>query len=153
MYFAATFFIKGFNPHTHTGCDVNLVTDISGYSVSIHTPIQGVTFLFQCTSEDDWVSIHTPIQGVTLCTCASTLYIRFQSTHPYRVWHKDDFCKLWAKMFQSTHPYRVWRCKSFEYLCNLCFNPHTHTGCDARQYSYRNCSHSFNPHTHTGCDV
>ena len=34
----------------------------------------------------------------------------------------------------------------------LCFNPHTHTGCDMNLASLWAKKNGFNPHTHTGCD-
>ena len=79
--------VYSFNPHTHTGCDFSRFFFCLDYSVSIHTPIQGVTYLG---------------------TCASTLYIGFNP-------HTHTGCDLisrssWllSKLFQSTHPYRVW---------------------------------------------
>ena len=97
------------------------------------------------------VSIHTPTQGVTITSCKATINPMFQSTHPRRVW----LPKLNGKKY--------W----------LCFNPHTHAGCDNQAlYIIRNelfqSTHprrvwqslktidygqeSFNPHTHAGCD-
>ena len=35
----------------------------------------------------------------------------------------------------------------------VCFNPHTHTGCDQALHSSLAIRPSFNPHTHTGCDI
>ena len=37
-----------FNPHTHTGCDLNTRHIFGDDSVSIHTPIQGVTYCWAC---------------------------------------------------------------------------------------------------------
>ena len=34
----------------------------------------------------------------------------------------------------------------------LCFNPHTHAGCDNIFLTVCNTPLSFNPHTHAGCD-
>ncbi len=97
-----------FNPHTHTGCDrkcydketvyirVSIHTPIQGVTwvtglpadmidVSIHSPIQGVTGSFSTSSTANLVSIHTPIQGVTKPHFFLALPKKFQSTHPYRV--------------------------------------------------------------------
>ena len=53
-----------FNPHTHTGCDAKDTETRQRYQVSIHTPIQGVTWSGKTMQPD----------------------VKFQSTHPYRVW-------------------------------------------------------------------
>ena len=144
---------SSFNPHTHTGCDlkgywtyqtekVSIHTPIQGvtlyffleccyFAVSIHTPIQGVTCSVSLLWGASWVSIHTPIQGVTYRGCLLLLLIGlFQSTHPYRVWQTP--CSIFAsiRQFQSTHPYRVWLMCLPAVIQPLCFNPHTHTGCD-----------------------
>ena len=34
----------------------------------------------------------------------------------------------------------------------LCFNPHTHEGCDIRCPPFLRYQRCFNPHTHEGCD-
>ena len=57
--------MPSFNPHTHTGCDLKDWQGSYPESVSIHTPIQGVTFTRPFTTLGKYVSIHTPIQGVT----------------------------------------------------------------------------------------
>ena len=58
----------------------------SGHPVSIHTPIQGVTFKwFYDYNKGLMVSIHTPIQGVTGWIQIFWMTNWFQSTHPYRV--------------------------------------------------------------------
>ena len=97
-----------FNPHTHAGCDLFIISFISERSVSIHTPTQGVTML-------QYTSVCPP---------------KFQSTHPRRVWpshkwqdprhtsfnpHTHAGCdkEIWMRslrngLFQSTHPRRVW---------------------------------------------
>ena len=78
----------------------------------------------------DSVSIHTPIQGVTAAGLNPYLALQFQSTHPYRVWLKLMLLQL----------------------LRVCFNPHTHTGCDVRCLPFLFNIGCFNPHTHTGCD-
>ena len=78
------------------------------------------------------VSIHTPTKGVTLSTITRFFNLsKFQSTHPRRVWLKLKVSmKLW-----------------------ICFNPHTHEGCDEVQCNTLPWRTSFNPHTHEGCDI
>ena len=141
-----------FNPHTHEGCDGKNQLSSNKHQVSIHTPTKGVTQIEYCRHYHDSVSIHTPIQGVT---------------------HKGSkTTAVWK--FQSTHPYRVWRMVQLIIISKLCFNPHTHTGCDVfditafrstllfqSTHPYRvwlnnalsiPSEECFNPHTHTGCD-
>ena len=164
--------------------------------VSIHTPTQGVTmeyflqyarYRFQSThprrvwllssslkSATKNVSIHTPTQGVTHLRLPQRLIPMFQSTHPRRVWQKWNALLLKVRLFQSTHPRRVWHRGWHEQIPMLCFNPHTHAGCDRMEilenvlsivsihtptqgvtvwtqpYTYR--TFCFNPHTHAGCD-
>ena len=59
----------GFNPHTHAGCDTVDGIVWYQYSVSIHTPTQGVTLEFLTVGDYGKVSIHTPTQGVTKAIC------------------------------------------------------------------------------------
>ena len=99
---------EGFNPHTHAGCDYTLLILLTFSFVSIHTPTQGVT---EPNNKKDLryiVSIHTPTQGVTSVISTGFISCRFQSTHPRRVWPR------WSIRRRSI----------------VCFNPHTHAGCD-----------------------
>ena len=98
--------------------------------VSIHTPTKGVTGNQLATYPIDSVSIHTPTKGVTYPYRYGWVPIKFQSTHPRRVWlgilpgakrgcyvsiHTPtkgvtlEMTKLLSILqFQSTHPRRVW---------------------------------------------
>ena len=58
---------------------------LDGVLVSIHTPIQGVTYHGVRSRPPELVSIHTPIQGVTDLSDTNVEIQKFQSTHPYRV--------------------------------------------------------------------
>ena len=78
--------------------------------------------------------------------------IKFQSTHPYRVWLLTGLWVIMCLRFQSTHPYRVWHVFVFTTWERTGFNPHTHTGCDVRHTETTVLNTCFNPHTHTGCD-
>ena len=107
--------------------------------VSIHTPTQGVTPLFVNLKKAIIVSIHTPTQGVTLAKVLRNGICKFQSTHPRRVW------RCWNKFtsnnlrFQSTHPRRVWLPTRIRRPIKICFNPHTHAGCDGIDGETLNC--------------
>ena len=166
-------FFQGFNPPTQ---GVTKCFNIYRFriDVSIHTPTQGVTILRTLVNEAINVSIHTPTQGVTKKILFSFGSLRFQSTHPRRVWLKYTSLFQTSSVFQSTHPRRVWRALSW-WLCYAhSFNPHTHAGCDIfntevqvlskvsihtptqgvtfvkQEYSLLT---GFNPHTHAGCDI
>ena len=122
---------QGFNPHTHEGCDIIEVMDKHGKEVSIHTPTKGVTLRNRALVIYRVVSIHTPTKGVTQITKDRVYDVKFQSTHPRRVW-------LYVGMV------------------NMCyatsFNPHTHEGCDGAIPLLFSILFGFNPHTHEGCD-
>ena len=76
----------------------------------------------------------------------------FQSTHPRRVWPASMAQARAAMMFQSTHPRRVWLRYLTSLSNNVCFNPHTHVGCDPMSFESVIIKVGFNPHTHVGCD-
>ena len=133
FFFSYSIPFLSFNPHTHAGCD------------SVY-----------CYGRYDWWGFnpHTHA-GCDLMRSPNLLSsLRFQSTHPRRVWR--FFVRPWRRcsMFQSTHPRRVW--PALGYILNaigLCFNPHTHAGCDNPARERLSDSLSFNPHTHAGCDL
>ena len=162
-----------FNPHTHAGCDTPPASAKADSNVSIHTPTQGVTEVKCFTSESKIVSIHTPTQGVTQYSGSDFPYIRFQSTHPRRVWlirtvtilqhisfnpHTHAGCDLIVivdsikEEFQSTHPRRV--CLELpEDLTGIVVSIHTPTqGVTQDGQWYQMTIDGFNPHTHAGCD-
>ena len=99
--------------------------------VSIHTPTQGVTFLYICNVFRICFNPHTHAGCDPKCRTFMKPIIKFQSTHPRRVWH------------------------NFYFLLSLCtcFNPHTHAGCDSGRRAMRDAGSGFNPHTHAGCDL
>ena len=102
----------------------------SGTGVSIHTPTQGVTKVYEILGRFKKVSIHTPTQGVTYIARTINFGKMFQSTHPRRVWLWIDERIDGLVSFQSTHPRRVWPCLVPINTTLDCFNPHTHAGCD-----------------------
>ena len=57
-----------FNPHTREGCDaVQLYVRPAFESISIHTPVKGVTRRVRASrNHNALISIHTPVKGVTL---------------------------------------------------------------------------------------
>ena len=56
---------RGFNPHTHEGCDCLQLLWLVWLLVSIHTPTKGVTDTAFSERAQRAVSIHTPTKGVT----------------------------------------------------------------------------------------
>ena len=121
----------GFNPHTHTGCDTSVpVLILPSTRVSIHTPIQGVTAHFGVTPADNGVSIHTPIQGVTVAPVGRDLNFDVSIHTPIQGVTWAYAWLSWRLEFQSTHPYRVWHRGACKAPQPYRFNPHTHTGCD-----------------------
>ena len=98
-----------FNPHTHAGCDF-----FRNNSTFVHYGFNP----------------HTHAGCDPKCRTFMKPIIKFQSTHPRRVWH------------------------NFYFLLSLCtcFNPHTHAGCDSGRRAMRDAGSGFNPHTHAGCD-
>ena len=116
-----------FNPHTHAGCDIPLMSCKVLHSVSIHTPTQGVTQSTVMDGMTDEVSIHTPTQGVTTTKNTSGRTFGFQSTHPRRVWLDRRWRIREDNSFQSTHPRRVWPCQIKCLLSDCPVSIHTPT--------------------------
>ena len=121
------------------------------------------------------VSIHAPTRGATSLVADATLLSVFQSTHPHGVRLRSTAGFWSALAFQSTHPHGVRQPPSWPRSWIRCFNPRTHTGCDAHAFrltdvisvsihaptrgatiqsrSHHSRHASFNPRTHTGCDL
>ena len=124
--------MESFNPHTHTGCDFlfNLrLFLILSFNPHTHT---GCDVAYIHIAIDVEVSIHTPIQGVT-----------------------SQLARITELYFVSIHtPIQgVTGVGEGSQASPVCFNPHTHTGCDSGSESLVGDKRSFNPHTHTGCDL
>ena len=64
-YYAGSSPLRCFNPHTHEGCDKSKFRWFPLRSVSIHTPTKGVTCIGHIYFPNWKVSIHTPTKGVT----------------------------------------------------------------------------------------
>ena len=54
--------------------------------------------------------------------------------------------------FQSTHPWRVWHRPNVQMRTRIHFNPHTREGCDTTRTIIAAYQKHFNPHTREGCD-
>ena len=84
-----------FNPHTHAGCDN--VHNVSGASfpVSIHTPTQGVTFLYICNVFRICFNPHTHAGCDNPLPRLTRVHNRFNPhTHAGCDYCKDNKCKI-----------------------------------------------------------
>ena len=120
-----------FNPHTHAGCDN--VHNVSGASfpVSIHTPTQGVTFLYICNVFRICFNPHTH------AGC-------------------DSGRRAMRDAGSGFNPHTHAGCDSAPLQFSIAtsrFNPHTHAGCDLLLPVLGLTNLCFNPHTHAGCDL
>ena len=99
------------------------------------------------------VSIHTPTKGVTYVLGIIVGRNWFQSTHPRRVWLAAHTPLTLGRLFQSTHPRRVWLERVAEIVNASSVSIHTPTkGVTSVVQWATSTSLCFNPHTHEGCD-
>ena len=99
-----------FNPRTHTGCDKGGFCVVRLWSVSIHAPTRGATFAVLTKTMYQSVSIHAPTRGATPPETTAIHGITTVSIH--------------APTRGATFPKPNGGCFA------KCFNPRTHTGCD-----------------------
>ena len=121
------YYCQSFNPHTHAGCDRNAplrTPPTVGFNPHTHAGCdKGFTLqLFRRT-----VSIHTPTQGVT---------------HPDRRRFQSVYVSIHTPTQGVTRI--IW---ISIYL--ICFNPHTHAGCDRRTCNIGNSKAAVSIHTPT----
>ena len=100
--------------------------------VSIHAPTRGATLQSVCFLHGQQVSIHAPTRGATNRLTCVPVYDKFQSTHPHGVRPSYPSGTVVALSVSIHAPTRgaTTRESTTMYLF-LCFNPRTHTGCDA----------------------
>ena len=165
-----------FNPRTHAGCDVHLVTKLRQASeVSIHAPTQGAT-PNRAAARGQIASFNPRTHAGCAPRLSSGVYKRvFQSTHPRRVrlaaprcvWHwavsihaptqgatrsylRDKRPKL---VFQSTHPRRVRPSATTDDVVVFQVSIHAPTqGATVLSSNASDVRTCFNPRTHAGCD-
>ena len=122
----------GFNPRTHTGCDIHfflVITYIYGFNPRTHTGCDGA-----------YTSPYLGDYG-------------FQSTHPHGVRRTPS---RHGSPRRSFNPRTHTGCDFIVYLQKIffmSFNPRTHTGCDYKLAELTGLAPGFNPRTHTGCDT
>ena len=110
--------VRGFNPRTHTGCDIVMSLVNHNYEfVSIHAPTRGATepVLRSIT----FVTRRFNPRTHTGCDSGVGYSLekgKFQSTHPHGVRHLEDRARYFVRLES--------------------FNPRTHTGCDSDNMLY-----------------
>ena len=80
--------------------------------------------------------------------------VKFQSTHPHGVRQaaaSPALCEHRVSIHAPTRGATTIRQPML--LQTFCFNPRTHTGCDASCCPSKAKVFGFNPRTHTGCDL
>ena len=145
--------MTGFNPRTHTGCDLLpllLLISRNSFNPRTHTGCD-VKFLHNNFIQSMFQSTHP--HGVRLLRnkpriCRSSFNPRTHTGCDKCTRSKfstDDW-------FQSTHPHGVRHIMISTALASGSFNPRTHTGCDLPTPKNVHIVICFNPRTHTGCD-
>ena len=123
--------IPSFNPRTHIGCDANApncVTPQACFNPRTHTGCDAT--IWRCR-QNGAVSIHAPTQGATNTRGGGSA---------------GQEVSIHAPTQGATPKSRA------STTASKCFNPRTHTGCDAPCSTPRAWVSGFNPRTHTGCD-
>ena len=121
----------GFNPHTHEGCDLFIISVYIKMKVSIHTPTKGVTYHDILGRGDSRVSIHTPTKGVTTATQAPSIPGIVSIHTPTKGVTCDLNQKQGAEDVSIHTPTKgVTPFRQSGTTRPRCFNPHTHEGCD-----------------------
>ena len=122
-------------------------------TVSIHTPIQGVTDLWNGIGRTKMFQSTHPYRVWLGFQVKLLFFFSFQSTHPYRVWLIPEMDSIGMQQFQSTHPYRVWPKVHRDPRRHWDVSIHTPIqGVTRSAWGWMSPFPCFNPHTHTGCD-
>ena len=121
-----------FNPHARVGRDLwpQLPRQDKG-TVSIHTPVWGVTFSFSRWCSRSFVSIHTPVWGVTLLPLFNRVFCRVSIHTP--VWGVTAGAAACMCGLEVSIHTPVWGVTFFCMFLDckyLCFNPHARVGRD-----------------------
>ena len=117
----------GFNPHTHAGCDSPLSVKISiSLRFNPHTHA-GCDPTKLSNGANEIVSIHTPTQGVTIGGLDQQIKSKVSIHTPTQGVTRI----IWISIYL------------------ICFNPHTHAGCDRRTCNIGNSKAAVSIHTPT----
>ena len=165
--------VKGFNPHTHEGCDfvyhhtkargwqfqsthprrvwprarINKLIISQSFNPHTHEGCDNSSILPDLTTYCFNPHTHEGCDYSRLKLL--NINTLFQSTHPRRVWLLKCIFTRSNVTFQSTHPRRVWLHVLLIRLFLCSFNPHTHEGCDWFSVSYSRWYFSVSIHTPT----
>ncbi len=113
------------------GATVVVPSQLPYVVVSIHAPTRGATASRKTCTTNGVVSIHAPTRGATYNPNEHPSECTFQSTHPHGVRPDIQTWIITKQRFQSTHPHGVRLPVAWMVGWRACFNPRTHTGCDA----------------------
>ena len=118
-----------FNPHTHAGCDN--VHNVSGASfpVSIHTPTQGVTFLYICNVFRICFNPHTHAGCDNPLPRLTRVHNRF-NPHTHAGCDSRSIIKITESKVSIHTPTQGVTGRAARAASQEGFNPHTHAGCD-----------------------
>ena len=123
---------NGFNPRTHTGCDLQQICNVVLFALFQSTHPHGVRPSFFGRS----LSVQQCFNPRTHTGCDLSFKSLFSFSRGFNPrTHTGCDITLWSKTIVS-----------------YCFNPRTHTGCDCIRGYRLPLSYGFNPRTHTGCD-
>ena len=167
-----------FNPHSHAGSDIDLLSYVNrkiGFQSTL--PRREWRKTFSPVHEYIEISIHTPTQGVTTNTHFFQLrFAAFQSTLPRREWQRAFWLWYYSRGFQSTLPRREWHWKHCQLVWIVWFQstlprrewlpPRKQEKIRAqfqstlprrewlvcRKIRWRR-GNDFNPHSHAGSDI
>ena len=119
--------IMSFNPHTHAGCDYLLLKYLYYcQSFNPHTHA-GCDPTKLSNGANEIVSIHTPTQGVTIGGLDQQIKSKVSIHTPTQGVTRI----IWISIYL------------------ICFNPHTHAGCDRRTCNIGNSKAAVSIHTPT----
>ena len=139
-----------FNPHTHEGCDTDCSWDDWRYRCFNPHTHEGCDTHLSCSI--DWGKCFNPHTHEG-CDCpigeVYTHLIKFQSTHPRRVWQEHCINTRQCLQFQSTHPRRVWRYSSCYTHHGRWVSIHTPTKGVTSQISWHKITSHVSIHTPT----
>ena len=125
-----------FNPHTHEGCDlIDVLLLLLLLSFQSTHPRRVWQINNRLLTKLRSFNPHTHEGCDIMIALLMSHPLVFQSTHPRRVWLVISIHLYNINMFQSTHPRRVWLSEINRSHVHLCFNPHTHEGCDLLECS------------------
>ena len=140
-----------FNPHTHAGCDN--VHNVSGASfpVSIHTPTQGVTFLYICNVFRICFNPHTHAGCDNPLPRLTRVHNRF-NPHTHAGCDSRSIIKITESKVSIHTPTQGVTMENQMLIQLFSVSIHTPTQGVTGRAARAASQEGFNPHTHAGCD-